>query len=179
MHAASITPFRFGCALAGAILATSNLSAAVHLPGDLRIDNVDFERHVMGVLGKMGSAGAVGYLFERKGLISVDTASTDEDTLMAIALDAGADDLRRSGNTFEITSDPAVFAQVQEAIQKKGLKPVVAEISQLPKVPVDVDAETGKKVLRLMEALDDHDDVQNVYSNVNISEEMVAEVGKG
>ena len=129
--------------------------------------------------GKMGSAGAVGYLFERKGLISVDAASTDEDTLLGIALDAGADDLRRSGNTFEITSDPAVFAQVQEAIQKKGLKPVVAEISQLPKVPVDVDAETGKKVLRLMEALDDHDDVQNVYSNVNISEEMVAEVGKG
>jgi len=129
--------------------------------------------------GKMGSAGAVAFLFERKGLISVDAASTDEDTPMAIALDAGADDLKRSSNAFEITCDPAAFAQVQDAIQKKGLKPIVAEISQLPKAAVDVDAETGKRVLRLMEALDDHDDVQNAYSNVNISDDMLAEVGKG
>ena len=64
---------------------------------------------------------------------------------------------------------------MQEALQKKGLTPVLAEISQVAKTPVDVDAETGKKVVRLMEALDDHDDVQNVYSNANISEEMVME----
>jgi YebC/PmpR family DNA-binding regulatory protein len=126
--------------------------------------------------GKMGSAGCVGYLFERKGLFSIDAKSTDEDTLMSLALDAGADDLKRAGNTFEITSDPAVFAQVQEAIQKAGLTPIVAEISQVAKAPMDVDPETGKKVMRLMEALDDQEDVQNVYSNVNISEEMVAGV---
>ena len=65
---------------------------------------------------------------------------------------------------------------MQEALQKNGLTPTVAEISQVPKAPVDVDAETGRKVLRLMEALDDQDDAQNVYSNVNISEEMVAGV---
>jgi YebC/PmpR family DNA-binding regulatory protein len=128
--------------------------------------------------GKMGSAGNVGYLFERKGLLSIDAAATTEDALMAIALDAGADDLKHSGNTFDITCDPTAFNQVQDALKKNNLNPVVAEITQLPKAPVDVDAETGKKVLRLMEALDDNDDVQNVYSNVNISEEMVAEVGK-
>lgn len=128
--------------------------------------------------GKMGSAGAVAYLFDRKGLFSVDAATTDEDTLMAIALDAGADDLKRSGSTFDITCDPTVFAQVQDALQKNGLKPLVAEISQVPKAPADVDAETGKKLFRIMEALDDHDDVQNVYSSANISEEMAAEVGK-
>ena len=128
--------------------------------------------------GKMGSAGNVAYLFERKGLFSVDTSATDEDTLMGIALDAGADDLKQAGSTYDITCDPTVFNQVQEALKKNNLTPTVAEITQLPKAPVDVDAETGKKVLRLMEALDDNDDVQNVYSNVNISEAMVAEVGK-
>jgi YebC/PmpR family DNA-binding regulatory protein len=124
--------------------------------------------------GKMGSAGNVAYLFERKGLFSLEAFGIDEDRLTEIILDAGADDLKRSGTTFEITCDPALFAQVQEALQKNGLTPVLAEISQVPKAPVDVDAETGKKVLRLMEALDDQEDAQNVYSNVNISEEMVA-----
>ncbi len=126
--------------------------------------------------GKMGSAGCVGYLFERKGVFSINASDTDEDTLMTIALDAGADDLKLSGSTFDITCDPSAFARVQEALQKNGLTPVVAEISQVPKAPVDVETETGKKVIRLMETLDEQDDVQNVYSNVNISEEMVAEV---
>ncbi len=127
--------------------------------------------------GKMGSAGSVAYMFERKGTFSIDAGAVDEDTLMGIVLDAGADDLKRVGSTFEITCDPSAFAQVQEALQKNGLTPTMAEISQVPKMPVDVDAETGKKVMRLMEALDDHDDSQNVYSNVNISEEMVAGMG--
>jgi YebC/PmpR family DNA-binding regulatory protein len=128
--------------------------------------------------GKMGSAGCVSYLFDRKGLFSIDAATTDEDSLMAISLEAGADDLKRSGSTFEITCDPAVFTQVQEALKKNSLTPLVAELSQVPKAPVDVDADAGKKLMRLMEALDDQDDVQNVYSSANISEEMVAEASK-
>lgn len=128
--------------------------------------------------GKMGSAGNVAFLFERKGVFSVDATTTDEDTLMGIALDAGADDLKRSGNSFDITCDPTVFNKVQEALEKNGIKPLMAEVSQVAKAPVDVDAQTGAKILRLMEALDDHDDAQNVYSNVNVTEEMVAEVGK-
>src|SRR5437588_227489 len=82
----------------------------------------------------------------------------DEDTLMGIALDAGADDLKRNGDQFEILSDPVQFNKVQEALQKNNLTPAVAEVTQLPKVPADVDVETGKKVMRLMDALDDHDD---------------------
>jgi YebC/PmpR family DNA-binding regulatory protein len=128
--------------------------------------------------GKMGSAGCVGYLFERKGTFGVEAAATDEDTLMSVALDAGADDLKRSGSTFDVTCDPAKFNQVQDVLKKQGITPLIAEISQVPKAPVDVDAETGKKVMRLMESLDDQDDVQNVYCNVNFSEEMVAEVAK-
>jgi YebC/PmpR family DNA-binding regulatory protein len=128
--------------------------------------------------GKMGSAGNVAYLFERKGVFGVDASTTDEDTLMGIALDAGAEDLKRSGSAFDITCDPAVFNQVQEALKKNGINPVLAQIDQVAKVGLDVDADTGKKVVRLMEALDDHDDVQNVYSNANISEEMVAQASE-
>jgi YebC/PmpR family DNA-binding regulatory protein len=125
--------------------------------------------------GKMGSAGSVAFLFERKGVFSVDAAGVDEDTLMGIVLDAGADDLKRVGSTFEVTCDPTAFNQVQEALQKNGITPQNAEISQVAKAPVDTDVETGKKVMRLMEALDDHDDVQNVYSSLNLTEAMVAE----
>jgi YebC/PmpR family DNA-binding regulatory protein len=126
--------------------------------------------------GKMGSAGCVVYIFERKGVFSINANDINEETLMTITLDAGADDLKRSGSTFDITCDPAVFSQVQEALLKHNLNLVSAEISQVAKAPVDVDAETGKRILRLMDALDDHDDVQNVYSNANLSEEMIASV---
>jgi len=126
--------------------------------------------------GKMGSAGCVAYMFERKGVFSINAAAADEDTLMTIALDAGAEDVKRAGSTFDITSDPTVFSQVQEALAKHKVEPESAEISQIAKIPVDVNMETGRKILRLMETLDDHDDVQNVYSNANISEEMIASV---
>jgi YebC/PmpR family DNA-binding regulatory protein len=129
-----------------------------------------FERHG----GKMASAGAVGYLFERKGLFSIDASTVDEDTLLSVALDAGADDMKRTGSHYEVTCDPSAFARVQEALQKQGIALTVAEISQVPKMAVDVDAETGKKVMRLMDALDDQDDVQNVYCNANLTEEMAA-----
>src|SRR5262245_39069317 len=128
--------------------------------------------------GKMGSAGNVAYLVERKGLFGIDAAATDEDSLMGIALDAGADDLKKAGSMFDITCDPSVFNQVKAALEKAGLTPAHSEITHLPKTPVDVDAETGGKVMRLMEALDDHDDVQHVYSNANITEAMVAEASK-
>ena len=128
--------------------------------------------------GKMGSAGNVAYLFERKGAFSIDANGVDEDTLMSVVLDAGAEDMKRSGSTFDITCDPTAFNQVQEALRKNNLNPTVAEIGQVPKVPVDVDVEIGKKVLRLVEALDDHDDVQNVYHNVNVSEELAAAAEK-
>jgi YebC/PmpR family DNA-binding regulatory protein len=128
--------------------------------------------------GKMGSAGSVAYQFARKGVFSVNASEIDEDTLMGIALDACADDIKRSGSTFDVTCDPHMFNHVQEALKAKGLNLAVAEISQVPKAPVDVDAEAAKKVMRLVEALDDHDDVQNVYSTLNLTEEVMAELGK-
>jgi YebC/PmpR family DNA-binding regulatory protein len=123
--------------------------------------------------GKMAAAGAVAYLFERKGVLAVPADATDEDSLMAVALEAGAEDIKREGDTFEIICDPSAFNQVKAALEAAGLKPGMAEIHQVAKVPVDADAETGQKVLRLIEALDDHDDVQNVYSNLNVTEAML------
>jgi YebC/PmpR family DNA-binding regulatory protein len=128
--------------------------------------------------GKMGSAGCVAYLFERKGVFGVDAASIDEDTLMGIALDAGADDLKRIGSQFEITCEPGSFNHVREALQKNNITPTLAEISQVPKAPTEVDVDTGKKVMRLMDALDDQDDAQNVYSSVHLSDELMAEMAK-
>jgi YebC/PmpR family DNA-binding regulatory protein len=128
--------------------------------------------------GNMGSAGCVGYLFERKGAFAVDATGVDEDTLMGVALDAGADDMKRAGSTFDITCDPTQFNKVQEALQKAGVATVNAEIAQIGKVPADVDAESAKKVVRLIEALDDHDDVQHVFSNVNLTEDVLAELAK-
>jgi transcriptional/translational regulatory protein YebC/TACO1 len=126
----------------------------------------------------MGSAGSVHYLFERKGLFSVDAGAVDEDTLLSVALDAGADDVKRAGSTFEVTCDPAAFSKVQEALQQNKIATQHAEITQLPKTSVDPDPEAAQKVLRLLEALHDHDDVQNVYSNLNITEAMVAQMDK-
>jgi YebC/PmpR family DNA-binding regulatory protein len=124
--------------------------------------------------GNRGSAGCVAYLFERQGVHGVDAKGIDEDTLMGIALDAGADDLKRQGDTFEITCDPAHFNQVQEALKAGNVTPTHAEITQLPKVSTDTDLESAKKVLRLLDALDDHDDVQNVYSNLTLTDEVLA-----
>ena len=124
--------------------------------------------------GKMGSAGAVSYLFHRKGIFSVDAAAVDEDTLMGVVLDAGADDLKRVGNNFEITCDPHSFNAVKEALAKSNITPALAELTQMPVAPVDVDTETGQRVMKLMDALDDHDDVQHVYSTLNVSEQMLA-----
>lgn len=124
--------------------------------------------------GNMGAAGCVGYLFERKGVLVVPISATDEDTLMGIALDAGADDLKRTSDHFEVTCDPSSFNAVKEALEAKGLTPSHAEITQMPKTTVDADVETARKVMALMEALDDHDDVQNVYSNLNMTDEIMA-----
>ncbi len=124
--------------------------------------------------GNMGGPGCVAYLFDRKGFFEIISPAINEDTLMTLALDAGADDIKNCGNTFEVTCDSTAFAQVKAALEKAHLTLAVASISQIGKIPVDCDTETGQKVLALLEALDDHDDVQNVYSNLNVTEAMMA-----
>lgn len=124
--------------------------------------------------GTMGAPGCVKHLFERKGLFSISARGLEEDTLMGIALDAGADDITKEGDTFEITSDPTAFAQVKAALEKNNIPLGSASVTQVGKVPVDCDTETGQRVLKLLEALDEHDDVQKVYSNLNVTAAMMA-----
>ena len=125
--------------------------------------------------GNMGGPGCVAFLFERKGVILVDATTTDEDTLLGKALEAGAEDMKLDGPNFQITCDAGSFGSVKENLEKQGVKFVSAEITKLPKTLQDADTEQGQKVMRLLEALDDHDDVQNVYSNLNVSDAMMAE----
>jgi YebC/PmpR family DNA-binding regulatory protein len=129
--------------------------------------------------GNMGASGCVGYMFERKGLFAVSAQGTSEDALMEIALDAGADDLKRQGDIFEITCDPAHFNAVKAALEAKGVTPTNAEITQFPKVSVDTDTESARKVMAILENLDDHDDAQNVYSNLNLTDEVLAGMEHG
>jgi len=123
--------------------------------------------------GNMGGPGCVGYLFDRKGLFIIDAVGADEDALMNLALEAGADDLSRQGDVFEILCDPTLFSQVQEALTQAKVAMKSAEVVLLPKTPTDVDVETGKKIVKLMDLLDDHDDVQAVWSNAILTAEMM------
>ena len=127
--------------------------------------------------GKLGGTGCVAYLFERKGLVRVPQSACDEDRLMELALEAGADDVKLSGDRWEVTCEPATMAGVIDAIQAGGLTIDSNEIVRIPTNSVDVeDAETARKVLNLMERLDDHDDVQSVSANFNIPDDALAQL---
>lgn len=129
--------------------------------------------------GKMGQPGSVAWMFERKGVIVVDAKTIDEDKLMEIALEGGAEDIRRAGANFEVICDAASFHTVQTALAGKKVATLNAELTQLPKTPTDVSIEDARKVLNLMENLDEHDDVQNVYSTMNLTDEIVAAANAG
>lgn len=125
--------------------------------------------------GRLGSSNCVAWMFQRKGLFILDAAVKDEDELMELVLDAGGEDLKRNGDTFEVICEPAAFEAVSAALAAKGIEPAQADLVQLAANTVAVDAETGKKVVKLLDALDDHDDVQNVFSNAEIPNECYAE----
>ena len=121
----------------------------------------------------IGVPGSVGYMFERKGFFAVDaTKYPDEDALMTVALDAGAEDMRREDDVFEITCEPSNFSAVLEALKAANIETTEAEVKYLPKMQKELDVETGRKVVRFIDALDDHDDVQNVHTDAIITPEM-------
>ena len=129
-----------------------------------------FSRHA----GNLGEAGCVAFLFEKKGHIAIDASKVDEDRLMGIALDAGAEDMQREENLFAITTVPKDFEKVREALVKSGFQPLSAEITKLPKTTVKLEGKHAEQMIRLMEELEDHDDVQHVYANFDIPEEIMA-----
>ncbi len=127
--------------------------------------------------GKLGGTGCVAYLFERKGVIRLPQATCEEDRIMELALEAGAEDVTASDESWEITCDPSVMTDVIEALKAAGLEPESNEVARIPTNTVDVeDVETARKVLNLMERLDDHDDVQSVSANFTIPDAALAEL---
>lgn len=122
--------------------------------------------------GSMGTTGCVSYMFDTKGVIVLDAEGVDEDELMMIALDCGAEDISNEGDVFEIYTDPNSVSQVREELEKqKSLKILSAEVDRIPSNTVKPDPETQAKVIRLLDMLEDNDDVQNTYHNAELDEE--------
>jgi YebC/PmpR family DNA-binding regulatory protein len=124
--------------------------------------------------GNLGESGSVGWLFEKKGYIVVDKAAKPEEELFEIAIEAGADDLRDDEDNFEIITSPENFEGVQSAIKSAGIEPQLAEVSMVPQTYIKLEGGSAQTMLRLMEAMEDHDDVQKVYANFDIDEADMA-----
>ncbi|MEN3184064.1 MAG: YebC/PmpR family DNA-binding transcriptional regulator [Atribacterota bacterium] len=123
--------------------------------------------------GNLGETGCVSWVFERKGLISFEKGKVDEEEVMAVAIDAGAEDIRSTETTIDVITAPEDFERVKEAIDKSGLQYVVAQVTMVPKTTVSVEGKQAQQVLSLIEALEDHDDVQEVYANFDIADELL------
>jgi YebC/PmpR family DNA-binding regulatory protein len=123
--------------------------------------------------GNMGEVGSVSWMFERKSQIFLDGGSATEDQLMGIVLDAGADDLRDQGGTWEILSAPEAHEAVLQALEKAGIQTESAEIAMVPKNTIKLEGKNAQAMLRLYDALEEHDDVQNVYGNYEVDEAEV------
>jgi YebC/PmpR family DNA-binding regulatory protein len=124
--------------------------------------------------GNLGEAGSVGWLFEKKGYIVVDKAAKPEEELFEIAIEAGADDVRDDGDNVEIITSPENFETVQSAIKSAGIEPQVAEVTMVPQNYIKLEGSSAQQMLRLMESMEDHDDVQKVYANFDIDEAEMA-----
>jgi len=132
-----------------------------------------FEKHG----GSLGTSGCVNWMFTKKGLITVSAANTDEEQLLEIALGAGADDMQAVGEVFEMTCEPGAYEELKKTLQEKEIPIEIAEISMVPQSTIDIDDEhTAKRIISLMEAFEDHDDVQNTYANFDIPEEIIAQI---
>lgn len=128
--------------------------------------------------GNMGSQGCVAWMFETKGLLSVDSSVTDEDTLMTAALDAGADDVRSEEGSFEVITTPAAFEAVKKALEDKKIPTLSAEVTKIPQNTVQLDFSQATTMLKLMDAIEEFDDTQKVYSNFDIPAEVLAKLDK-
>ncbi|MGP1521862.1 YebC/PmpR family DNA-binding transcriptional regulator [Treponema sp.] len=125
--------------------------------------------------GNLGATGSVAYMFNRKGVIEYDAEVVKEDEIMEAGLEAGAEDIAEDGGVITVTTDPADFETVLEFLQNKGYESVSAGISMVPDTYSTLDADTTRKVLKLIDRLEEDDDVQNVYSNIDIPEGFEAE----
>ena len=120
--------------------------------------------------GDLGQSNSVAWMFEKKGYIVIEKAKATEDTLLSAALDAGADDLRDDGDNWEVVSAPDTFPAVKEAVEKLGIQAESAQVAMLPKNYVSLEGRAAQSMLKLLDLLEDHDDVQHVWSNMDVDE---------
>jgi len=126
--------------------------------------------------GNLGESGCVAWMFQKKGLIVVDKDRIDEDELFTIALEAGAEDVRPADAMYEVITSVEDFEPVKQGITSKGIEPASSEVSLLPQTTVRLEGSQARQLLKLMDELEEHDDVQNVYANFDIPDEVMAEV---
>lgn len=126
--------------------------------------------------GQLADPGSVAYLFSRKGVVIVPKEGTDEDSIMEAVIDAGGEEVNDFGDSFEILTEATDLVPVREALQEAGIEYDSADVVFHPSLQVEVDAEGARKILRLIDALEDSDDVQNVYANFDASDEVMAEL---
>ena len=127
--------------------------------------------------GNLGKPGAVAYSFASKGMIHIESSKVSEEKLMDIALEAGAEDIIESDGAWQVTTEPADFLKVKDVLTGAGIEPANAEITMQPMNMVSCDANMAARVMKLIDALEDHDDVQKVYHNADIAEEVMAKLG--
>lgn len=128
--------------------------------------------------GNLGSQGCVAWMFEPKGVITVDAAKVDEDTLMSVALDAGAEDIKSDDGEFEVVTPPSSFEGVKKALEDRKIPLVAAELTKVPQNTVQLDAGHAATMLKLMEAIEEFEDTQKVYANFDIPAEVMAKLEK-
>jgi len=124
--------------------------------------------------GNLGESGCVAWMFAKKGLIQVEADKADEEKLMSIALEAGAEDLRRSDDVFEVLTAPTDFEAVRDAVGKAGIPTLSAEVTAVPQSTMRLEGKQAQQMLQLMEDLEEHDDAQHVYANFDIPDEVMA-----
>jgi YebC/PmpR family DNA-binding regulatory protein len=129
--------------------------------------------------GRIGAANSVAWMFKKRGVFLIAANQVDEDTLTSIALETGADDVKSLGDAFELDCDPAVFGAVRQALEAASLKPESAEVSMVASTTVTLQGSEAERMMKLIDALEDHDDVQNVHSNFELSDEDAARLSKG
>lgn len=123
--------------------------------------------------GNLGESNSVAWMFSKKGYIVVDKAAADEETLLNAVLEAGAEDMRDDEDSWEIISEPAAFESVRDAVKALGIEPQTAQVAMLPQNYVKLEGKEASQMVKLMEALEDHDDVKQVWSNFDISEQEI------
>ncbi|MFP5450769.1 MAG: YebC/PmpR family DNA-binding transcriptional regulator [Thermoleophilia bacterium] len=126
--------------------------------------------------GSLATPGSVAWQFDRRGIVVVDGEGVDEDTVMEVALEAGAEDISDDGGQWQITTDPSEFMAVRRALEEAGIAYASAELTMVPKTTVEPNEKEARQVLRLVDQLEENDDVQDVYANFDISEEILEAV---